>query len=181
MNSQRKDWNKIEITLWGIIPRVRAVSLPHLAAEGADEGGLDRVLPQHVPLELALVDEADVALVAAVVPVLRRLGRVVDEQLVLLGPPQRGEALPAEAAHDLAAALAVHRPHVDLGEVDGAEHLAAEEALVRPHLRLPPRRGQRQKVRRLEALRLVVLGRRDSVVLWCNLQPSLKFSDMSIN
>ena len=71
---------------------------------------------------------------------------------------------------DLPAALAVHGAHVDLGEVDGAEHLAAEEALVRPHLRLPPRRGQRQQVRRLEALRLVVLGRRDSVV-WCNLQP----------
>ena len=70
----------------------------------------------------------------------------------------RLEPLAAEHADDLLAALAVHRAHVDLRKVDGAQHLAAEQALVRPDLGLLPRRGQRQQVGRLEALRLVVLG-----------------------
>ena len=61
----------------------------YLSAEGAHEGRLDRVLAEHVPLELALVDEGDVALVAAVVSVLGRLGRIVDEEFVLLGPADR--------------------------------------------------------------------------------------------
>ena len=70
----------------------------------------------------------------------------------------RLEPLAAEHADDLLAALAVHRAHVDLCKVDGAQHLVAEEALVRPDLGLLPRRGQRQQVGRLEALSLVVLG-----------------------
>ena len=56
------------------------------------------------------------------------------------------------------ATLAVHGAHVDLGKVDGAQHLVAEEALVRPDLGLLPGRGEGQQVGRLEALRLVVLG-----------------------
>ena len=49
--------------------------------------------------------------------------------LYLALPAKCRESLAAEAAHHLAAALAVHRAHVLLGAVPRRQHLAAQQAL----------------------------------------------------